>query len=304
MSVDVVVVGSLNLDRTYTMHRLPAEGETLHVTSQSTCSGGKGANQAVAAAKLGAAVALIGAVGDDAAGAYLLDVVSTAGVRTTTVRKTSVVATGEAVIFVDDEGRNLIVVSEGANAELSVVDVNRDFPSASWVVSGFEVSDDCVVAAALQAERSGAAFVLNPSPYRPIPADVSGRVAVMVMNEHEMLAATGIDANPESHEALEIARSAVGAETLVVTLGARGAVLVTRGGSTHITAPGVSPVDTSGAGDAFMGALVARLAAGDAIEVAVAVAVTVGAYATTFPGTQTSYPTLSEVIAWKDAHGH
>lgn len=302
MSVDVVVVGSLNLDRTYTMHRLPAEGETLHATSQSTSSGGKGANQAVAAAKLGTEVALIGVVGDDAAGAYLLDLVSTAGVRTTAVRKTSTAATGEAVIFVDEEGRNLILVSEGANAELSLVDVNRDFPSASWVVSGFEVSDDCVVAAALQAERSGAAFVLNPSPYRPITEDVSGRVAVMVMNEHELLAATGIDAIPESHEALEVARSAVRSETLVVTLGARGAVLVTRDGSMHITAPKVSPVDTSGAGDAFMGALVARLAAGDAIEDAVTFAVTVGAYATTLPGTQTSYPTSGEIAAWREVH--
>lgn len=302
MSVDIVVVGSLNLDRTYTTHRLPAEGETLHATSQSTSSGGKGANQAVAAAKLGAAVALIGAVGDDAAGAHLLDLVSAAGVRTASVRMTSTAATGEAVIVVDDDGRNLIVVSEGANADLSVADVNRDFPSASWVVSGFEVSDACVVAAALQAERSGAAFVLNPSPYRPIAHDVSGRVAVMVMNEHELLAATGIDAIPEDRDSLEAARCAVRSETLVVTLGARGAVLVTRDGSTHITAPGVSPVDTSGAGDAFTGALVARLSAGDAIEDAVAFAVTVGAYATTLPGTQTSYPTSGELAAWRDAH--
>lgn len=301
MSSDIVFVGSLNLDRAYTMDRLPAEGETLHATGQSTGSGGKGANQAVAAAKLGAEVALIGAVGNDAAGARLLDLVSAEGVHTETVRKTTTSPTGEAVIFVDGQARNLIVVSEGANAELTADDVDRDFPSSRWVVSGFEVSDACVVAAAMQAESSGAAFVLNPSPYRPLVDELVGRVDVMVMNEHELRAATGIDVEPESRENTEAARSAVRSQVLIVTLGARGAVLVTPDRSRHVTAPEVTPVDTSGAGDAFMGALVARLSFGDTLDDAVALAVTAGAYATTRPGTQASYPTVSELADWTSA---
>lgn len=301
MTVDVVVVGSLNLDRAYTMARLPCEGETLHASGQMLSSGGKGANQAVAAAKLGAQVALVGAVGDDEAGRLLLELVAAEDVDVARVRRTKTSPTGEAVIFVDDYGRNLIVVSEGANAELTRDDVTRDFPPARWVVAGFEVPDRCVVAAAKHAERAGASFILNPSPYRQIAADLIGRVAVMVMNEHELMAATGVAADAQSRWTMQAARSALRTEELVVTLGARGAVIVTADETTHVAAPKVTPVDTSGAGDAFMGALVARLAAGDSVERAVGLAVTAGSFATTKRGTQTSYATAHELELWRQA---
>ena len=298
MSVDIAVVGSLNLDRIYSMARLPTEGETLHAMGPALSSGGKGANQAVAAARLGVRVSLVGSVGDDDAGRRLLHLVSADGVDTAPVRRSTSSSTGEAVIFVSEAGENLIVITGGANADLTAGDVRSNCPDAAWVVSGFEVSDECVVEAAKCAHEIGASFVLNPSPYRTIPEDLIGRVSVMVMNEHELAAATADSLEVDLVRLGESLRLALRAETLIVTLGARGAAVVTAAGSIHVPAPTVTPVDTSGAGDAFTGALVARLAAGDDLEHAVTIAVAAGAFATTRRGTQASYPTVNELDQW------
>lgn len=298
MSLDVVVVGSLNVDRTYTMPVIPKPGESLHAASVMVSSGGKGANQAVAACRLGARVALVGAVGCDDAGDAVLDAVSQAGVDASLVRRIPDAHTGEAVIFVDGEGRNLIVVTEGANAAAIAPDPSAGI-DAKVVVGGFEVSDRTVIGAAELAESIGALFVLNPSPFRTLPAAIVGRVDVLVVNEHELAEAAGKDVDTDSDAALASAREDLGAAALVITLGARGAVAVIGDGSVvRVPAITVQATDTSGAGDAFMGALVARLAAGASIEHSAAFAAAVGSYSATKPGTQLSYPTLAELDEW------
>lgn len=298
MNADVIVVGSLNLDRTYMLPNLPEAGESLHAAATMVSSGGKGANQAVAAAKLGARVALAGAVGEDDAGRTVLGEVSRAGVDTSLVRRIPDEATGEAVIFVDAEGRNLIVVTEGANAA-AVAPGSSSAMTAKVVVGGFEVPDPTVVGAAELAESLGALFVLNPSPFRPPPAALAGRVDVLVVNEHELAQAAGTPVDPRSDEALAQARADLGAGVLVVTLGADGALAVTADSVVRAPAVRVRAIDTSGAGDAFMGALVARLAADASIVDAVTFATSVGSYSATRPGTQLSYPALADLEAWR-----
>lgn len=300
MSAGVVVIGSLNLDRTYRMRRLPGEGESLHATERLISSGGKGANQAVAAAKLGADVALVGAVGTDSAGEYLLKAVADAGVRIEGIARVPDMQTGEAVIFVDDEGRNLIVVSEGANAATDRAVASRA-PDASvgWVVGGFEVPDDVVLAGAEYAAAVGARFVVNPSPFRSIPPALVGAIEILVVNEHELAQAIGHAIDTDSDVALESARGFLRVPTLVVTLGSRGAVTVGESGVLRVPAVPVTAVDTSGAGDAFTGAFVTCLADGASLEEATAFAVSVGAFAATRNGTQRSYPSRHELVQWR-----
>ncbi|MHC9046284.1 ribokinase [Microbacterium saperdae] len=296
MNARIVVVGSLNLDRTYSLGRLPREGESLHATGHAVASGGKGANQAVAASRLGADVRLVGAVGADAAGTLLLDAVAESGVDVTGVHRRAGDATGEAVIFVDDEGQNLIVISPGANATVTADDVVSH--GAGWVLSGFEIPDEAVIAAAHQALAAHARFVLNPSPYRRIPDALAHSIDVMVVNEHELIDALGTSVDSSSDTALLQARARLDVPALVVTLGADGAAAVTASGVFRAPGRVVTAVDTSGAGDAFTGALVARLASGDALESATLFATQVGAHAATRPGTQSSYPTSDELDRW------
>lgn len=297
MTARIVVVGSLNLDRTYSLSRLPREGESLHASGHAVASGGKGANQAVAAARLGADVRLIGAVGADAAGALLLDAVAASGVDVSGVHRRDDSPTGEAVIFVDEEGQNLIVISPGANASVTAADVALSDDPA-WVLSGFEVRDEAVIAAAGLAQAANAHFVLNPSPYRPLPAELAGSVDVMVVNEHELADALGCAVEVASDAELGEARARIAVPQLVVTLGANGAAAVTASGVVRVPGRAVTAIDTSGAGDAFTGALVARLAAGDELVAATSFATQVGAYAATKPGTQSSYPRSVNLDGW------
>lgn len=298
MNIDVLVVGSLNLDRTYALLALPEPGESLHATATMVSPGGKGANQAVAAAKLGVGAALAGAVGRDDAADAVLDSVSRAGVDVSLVCRTPDATTGEAVILVDADGRNLIVVTEGANAIASAPETSTA-PRANVVVAGFEVPDSAVIGAADLAESIGALFILNPSPFRALPEAISGRVDLLVVNEHELIEAAGAPIDVRSDAALAQARVGLGSSALVVTLGERGAALVSSDGSVlRIPAVPVRAVDTSGAGDAFMGAFVARVATGASMDDAMAMAVAVGSYSATRPGTQLSYPTLTELEAW------
>ncbi|WP_341578114.1 ribokinase [Microbacterium schleiferi] len=300
----IVVVGSLNLDRTYRMMQLPREGESLHATDHATAPGGKGANQAVAAARLGAAVSLVGAVGSDVAGIELRDAVAAAGVDVAHVRQDPEAPTGEAVIFVDAAGRNLIVVSQGANStvgERDVIDADID---AGWIISGFEVPDAAVVAAAERAHEIGARFVLNPSPFRALSEALREKVDVLVLNEHELAAATGSAAGTPSDAVLRVAREALRVPLLVVTLGSHGAAAGSRDGVVRTPAVAVTAVDTSGAGDAFTGAFVAHLAAGDSLDEALRRASAVGAYAVTRRGTQRSYPTPADLDTWLSENRH
>lgn len=289
---DVVVVGSLNLDLVARTPRLPGPGETVQGTGYAELPGGKGLNQAVAAARAGARVAMVGALGDDAAGVALRDVARAEGIDDRHVLDVAGVPTGRALIAVDDAAENSIVVVPGANGAV----VLTDLPPARVVLAQLEVDPAVVAAAFREARAHGALTVLNPAPAERATADLLALADVVIPNEHELAVLGG-------REAL----AAAGVRTLVVTLGAAGADLVdlsSPGAPTHRVDPfAVDPVDTTGAGDAFCGGLAARIAAGDDLAVALVFAAANGALATTRPGAVPSLPTAGETRSLITASG-
>ena len=278
---DVVVVGSANLDLVATVDRLPGPGETVPGSSYAEYPGGKGLNQAVAAARAGASVAFVGAVGSDAAAATLLDVMHQDGIDTANVAAADQ-PTGRALIGVAASGENSIVVVAGANATVTAHTV----PASRVVLSQLEVPVAAIERAFTAARDSGATTVLNPAPASAIPESLLALCDVVVPNEHEVELLGGFD------HLLDL-----GAKAVVVTLGARGAALHTRAGDTPIAPFEVTPVDTTGAGDTFCGALCARLAAGDELEAALRVASAAAALSTTKAGAVPSIPTRAEIDA-------
>lgn len=276
----IVVVGSLNADLVVRTERFPQPGETLHGSDLAILPGGKSANQAVAAGRLGGTVRMIGAVGDDGNGTLLRESVASAGVDTTNVAVRQGVATGTAVITVDAAGENTIVVSGGANATLTPEDLPADaFDGAGVLGLCLEVSLDVVLAAARAGHAAGATVLTNLSPFGAVPQELLDLTDVLLVNEHEA-AALG------DHG---VARS-------IVTRGGAGCVVHDGDAEpVEVAAVRVDPVDTTGCGDAFTGAVALRLDAGDSLVEAARFAVGVGAYAATKPGAQASYPTTSEL---------
>ncbi|MCQ4044574.1 ribokinase [Streptantibioticus rubrisoli] len=299
---DLLVVGSANADLVVAVERRPAAGETVLGSDLATHPGGKGANQAVAAARLGAATGLLARVGDDAHGRLLLDTQRACGVDTRGVL-IGAAPTGVALITVDPSGDNSIVVSPGANARLTPDDVRAagELMAAAKVVSlQLEIPLETVAEAVTTAGRAGAKVVLNPSPPAPLPVEVLAACDLLVVNEHEARyllrdAPAAAEGTPEAWAKALLAR---GPRSVVVTLGAAGALAATGDGTAvRIPSPRVRAVDTTGAGDAFTGALAWRWGAGDELTEAVRFAVRVGATAVTRPGAQQSYPTAAEVAA-------
>ncbi len=269
----VVVVGSINLDIAVRVPRIPAPGETLLATGVSRSGGGKGANQAVAAALDGADTTFIGCVGDDGEGAGLRAALVTADVRTDLLGSVDA-PTGIALISVDDAGENAIVVVPGANARVGAPSPAQRarIAAADVVLAQLEIPVPAVVAAA-RARTPGAVFVLNAAPSATLPPELWALVDVLVVNEHEAvdLAATiddepRRDADPATDRAIELLLGRV--PTVLVTLGSAGAVLARRGGTpVRVPAPVVTAVDTTAAGDTFCGVFAAALARGaDAVE--------------------------------------
>ncbi|MFC0601028.1 ribokinase [Streptomyces palmae] len=298
---DLVVVGSANADLVVGVERRPAAGETVLGSDLVVHPGGKGANQAVAAARLGARTALLARVGDDAYGRMLLDGQRAAGVDTSGVL-VGRVPTGVALITVDSSGDNGIVVSPGANARLTPADVRAasGLLAAARVVSlQLEIPLE-TVAEVVRAVPPITRVVLNPSPVPPteLPAEVLAACDPLVVNEHEARVllgeSRGVGDTPGEWAA---ALLALGPRSVVVTLGAAGALAADRQGAVLVPSPRVTAVDTTGAGDAFTGALGHRLAAGDDLPTAVRYAVRVGAASVTRRGAQDSYPTAAEVPA-------
>ena len=277
---DVVVVGSLNHDITVEADRRPAAGETVLGRSLAAACGGKGANQAVAAARAGARVTMVGCVGDDAAGEAMVGNLEAAGVATGGVRRADA-PSGTALIVVDAQGENAIVVVPGANAELAADDVAATLAGdgpAPVVLAQLEVPEDAIAAAAGGAGR----FVLNASPARELPRDVLAAADPLIVNAGEAAALAG--AAGDDPEALAAAVLALGPRSVVVTLGADGARWTSAGATFTQPAPAVDVVDTTGAGDVFAGTLAARLARGDEPEAALAAAVDAGAAAVGWHG--------------------
>jgi ribokinase len=290
----VVVVGSVNVDLVVAVERHPAPGQTVLGGDLRRTAGGKGANQAVAAARAGGAdTTLVAALGHDTAAELALGSLTGAGVRTDAVQRVDV-PTGTALITVSPDGENAIVVAAGANAHVALTATARErLAQADVVLAQLEIPLD-VVRAAAAARRPGARFVLNAAPSRPLPDDLWSQVDVLVVNEHEAAdlapGAGGVE--------VAAARLAERVPTVVVTLGAEGSLVARRGQwPAAVPAPRVRAVDTTGAGDTFCGVLAAGLAAGDDVLDAVRRAGVAGALAVTRAGAQAAVPSAAEVAA-------
>lgn len=276
---DVCVVGSANLDLVATVDRLPGGGETVSGHSYAEYPGGKGLNQAVGAARAGARTAFVGALGADAAGEVLRDVMRTDGIDTEHVRTVGS-PSGRALIFVSAESENCIVVVAGANDEVTA----EATPDAIVVLSQLEVPVPAIERAFTAARARGATTVLNPAPAKALPDSLLGLCDILTPNQHEVELLGGVGR-----------LLSLGAKAVIVTLGADGADLHTADGVVHVDPFAVEPVDTTGAGDCFSGALCARLAAGDALPEAMRFAAAAAALSTTVAGAVPSLPRLDAI---------
>ncbi|WP_104180569.1 ribokinase [Arthrobacter sp. B0490] len=291
----IVVVGSVNADLVVTLERHPRPGETVLGRTMTVLPGGKGANQAVAAARLGAGVVLVGAVGTDAYADTALSALTEAGVDLGALRRIGG-STGIAVVEVSDDGENTIVVLPGANAHMT-----PELVAASAAVIGgaavVVVQGELPAGATEAAVRAASGRVIvNLAPVGPVDPEALLRADPLVVNEHEgalVLAQLG-GGEASGHRAVVEALLGCGFASVVMTLGAAGALVSDGGPVLAVAAPRVDPVDTTGAGDAFVGALAARLADGDPLADAVRFAVQVGSYAVRHAGAQPSYPTLDD----------
>ena len=277
---DVCVVGSANLDLVVHAARHPSPGETVLGDSYAEHPGGKGLNQTVAAARAGARTAMVGALGRDPAADLLEQVLVDHEIAHETVRRVDA-PTGRAMITVSRRGENTIVVVPGANALVRVAEL----PTTTVLLAQLEVPLDEVSAALRTAREAGALTLLNPAPAMPLPDDLVAMVDVIVPNAHEVRLLGGAEAL--------LAR---GAGVVVTTLGPRGAMITDRHGARHVESVHVTPIDTTGAGDAFCGMLAARLAAGSNVDEAVPWATAAGALATTVAGAVPSIPTYDQVV--------
>jgi ribokinase len=293
----VVVVGSVNADHVVRVSHLPQPGETVGGGVLSVFPGGKGANQAHAAARLGAATVLVAAVGTDDAAEVERAALRQDGAATSEL-VTCAGPSGVAVILVDDAGENMIAVAPGANAQLSPELVTRRLPPllspGAVVLAGLEIPLDAVAAAAAAGRAAGAAVVINPAPGQPLPPEVLAG-AILTPNEGEIrLVAPGA---PDEAGAIAAVLHA-GARAVVVTRGGRGATLHEPGRPVvTIPAPVVTVVDTVGAGDAFNGALAAALADETPLQASVRTAVAAGAAACTGSGARSALPTRAGLAA-------
>ena len=291
----IAVVGSMNLDTVVPVPHHPRPGETVLGSDHFSNPGGKGANQAVAAARLGQRVAMVGCVGDDDAGADLKSSLSAEGVDVERVTALGGVPTGIALISVDEAGENTIIVSPGANARVDVQAVEDALDllaSVDVTLLQLEIPVETVAAAV---HAAGGTVVLNPAPGRPLPGDLLAKVDVLVPNLGELGLLSAGKEPADLDDTASAASEIEGPKAVVVTLGAEGALLVGSGGPVHVPGVEVTAVDTTAAGDSFCGALADALVRGLELEPAVKWAVSAAALTVTKPGAQPSLPTRAEV---------
>jgi len=300
MDAKVVVVGSLNMDLVARAQRLPRGGETLTGDSFFTAPGGKGANQAVAVARLGASVAMVGNVGDDAYGQQLRQALLTEGIDCQGVSVCPGVSSGVALIVVDAASQNAIVVIPGGNGLLSPESVSRFdalLQRAEVIICQLEVPSTTVAWTLARGRELGRTVILNPAPASgPLPAEWYAYIDYLIPNESEAEALAGVRVNDQesARRAAERLRQ-LGAGKVIVTLGGDGALLVDAGGSRHFPAPRVQPVDTTAAGDTFVGGFAAGLARGLPEDEAIGFGQRAAALSVTRVGAQPSIPYLKEL---------
>ncbi len=282
LDVDVLVVGSANLDLVATASRLPRPGETVLGSAYAEHPGGKGLNQAVSAARSGASTAFAGAIGRDDAGRRLRGILDAERIDAAALCEVDQ-PTGRALIVVDHAGENSIVVIPGANAMVRAAPLEV---TARVVLAQLEIPVDTVEATMRNARRAGATTVLNPAPAGELPSTLVAACDVIVANEHEAVRLGG-----------EAALLDAGCGAVLTTRGAAGVDIATHDGRRHQKAFPARVVDTTGAGDAFCGALAARLAAGDPLDDAVEWAAAAGALATTVPGAVPAQPNRTTILA-------
>ncbi|HYQ69737.1 ribokinase [Actinophytocola sp.] len=292
--MSIVVVGSCNVDFIVPVAGLPAPGETVLGRDHLRAPGGKGANQAVAAARLGSPVTFVGCVGDDELAATIRGALVESGVDLTWLHEVPDTPSGIALITVADGGENTIAVSPGANARLGPAQLDAGLlSSAAVLLAQLEVPLDAVSAAV---EAAGGTVLLNPAPARSLPAELLARVDVLIPNRSELGVLADAPEPTTIDEAAAMAKSLTGPSAVVVTLGADGA-LVVADEVEHVPAVPVDAVDATGAGDAFCGALADALARGSSLLAATRWAVRVAAVSTTQRGAQTGMPRREDVTS-------
>jgi ribokinase len=301
---NVLVVGSSNTDMIIRVPHIPRPGETILGGAFSMAAGGKGANQAVAAARAGGRVTFVARVGDDHFGRQALEGFVRDGIDTRLVLATPGAATGIALITVDERGENSISVASGANALLSVADVEaagHAFAAADIVLLQLESPLETVEAAIRAAKGRGIPVVLNPAPARALDDVLLRGVSVLTPNEHEAATLAGIEVESE-HDMREAAARirARGPRTVVITLGERGVFASSEGSEGLVPAFKVEPVDTTAAGDVFNGALAVALAEKRSLPDALRFAQAAAAISVTRPGAQPSAPTHAEIESFLD----
>ena len=291
---DILVVGSLNTDLVVRAPRFPQPGETISGEDLQVIPGGKGANQAVAAARLGSSVSMLGRVGKDNFGDLLLNNLRSNHVDSHLVQRDDA-STGTAIIIVDSNGQNSIVLSAGANGKVSSADITS-FLDHKLLLLQLEIPLETVLSAAQRAHENGLGVILNPAPAQQIPAALIALADFIIPNETELSLLTELPVI-DIHSTEQAARKLLeqGAQNVIVTLGSKGALIVTPKQVTHVDTYEVGVVDTTAAGDAFIGGFSTALLQDRSLEESVRYGCACGALATTKFGAQPSLPTKEDV---------
>lgn len=298
----IVVIGSSNIDLVAKSHKIPVVGETLTGSDFFMTPGGKGANQAVAAAKLGAEVVFVARLGQDVFAEKSLENFKSVNINTKHIAQLEGVPSGVALIAIDDHGKNIIIVIPGANGKLMPADAVKaeaDIAAAGVVVCQLEVPMETVEKAAELAAKHKVPFILDPAPARPLGDALLSKIDVIKPNETEAFTITGIKVT-DVDSAAKAADwlLAKGVKNVIITLGEKGALLANKGGKETISARRVKAVDSTAAGDAFTGALAYGLANGKSLKEAAEYANAVAAISVQRLGAQASMPTKAEVDAF------
>ena len=294
----IIVVGSSNVDLTARVKRLPKPGETLGGATLLRANGGKGANQAVAAARMGANVVLITCLGNDASGEMLSSQFAADGIDTSCI-KLSATPTGTALIFVDDNAENCIAVAPGSNNDLLPADIDAArsaMEGAGYLLVQLEIPMPTVVRSVELSDSLGLKTILNPAPMNPVPEELFGHIWLITPNQTEAEQLTGVHVESED-DACKAAEAlfAKGVKNVIVTMGSKGSLVCTPSGREFVPSRKVNAIDTTGAGDVYNGALVAALASGKSLIEAARIATLASSIAVTRMGAQTSAPYANEI---------